>query len=656
MIQCVQVVRWFVFHGCFMTEFEIDSEYRKKSEKAKSHLEDITNKLNAQLLPYGITVSSKNTPSSKMYSANFEQMDGIMYANQIECFGEIFSKLIKKNNKKFEFKSSHACVTSLTQVGKTGLLNLVSISGVLIKLLTGETSFNVRLLIDHEDLEKQTLDEAKNFVEFYGDLIFACNNQILTIKQYYEDFRSNPIYGEKFELDIQDYGVFLRTSPSNKNCFSQLYGACKDKNIHFIVSCDESHARQKTAGTMHQMLSKQHHHWLKQDISFIGVSATNMAFSKAMEELNYPIISLQPGPNYTGLPRDLTTKKIIDISHKLTISSIQYLDSIAKTELSKTKVNICVDFPSFHKKNNKLTVTNARKVFEEINEKFKDDLLKAIVYLLSTTDSNGILIRLLNHNNIVNDICEEFKNKNKDIMFHSYTSLNDSAKRSTLKDFVKTKITNNKKYVIFVTGRGRMGTAIPQDIKCGIDFSNESDLQVMYQGIVGRITGYNKGPNCIVFLTQKNANVINNFIESGNINKSPHRQTMSIASNKWKDLHFDDIPLAPRKIIQNFINKNCEIVENKGALRAQNKSDGKVPEWDKIHHDSVWYPNDVDFNYFDKSIRFRLDYGSHTDDEERPIAVVDSNKRLLILKLPRLEKMDVRLKPSTLYHLDEGCE
>jgi hypothetical protein len=274
--------------------------------KVKNHVHQMSSILQSHLNYYGIVVKPPEHDNEWLNAKIKESADdgdivGQMHKEQVDAFVQLISVfLFRKSDNTWGFRKNHAAIEAATQSGKTGAINLIAgFLPTIINVLTGESVFITRWLIDDCSNETQTKEEAKYFEKLYGNITF--NN--VSPKRYMGALSAN----KNLELqdDVSSFGNCERTSLTKKQDFITQNKIFVKNKVKHIVICDESHARCDKQGVMHRTLSEScqdEDHWLEGGICFVGLSATNIALISAFEEYGYPVIVMYPGENYTGVP------------------------------------------------------------------------------------------------------------------------------------------------------------------------------------------------------------------------------------------------------------------------------------------------------------------------------------------------------------------
>ena len=164
---------------------------------------------------------------------------------------------------------------------------------------------------------------------------------------------------------------------------------------------------------------------------------------------------------------------------------------------------------------------------EESHEKFQERYAKAVYEIISSQFQakrytlkgkliNGMLIRAFNSNKLTDQLIRQIKKINKNYNFNFYSMYED--KTASVGDFIKSHHIDldddEKKNIIFLTGSGRASDSFPAKFGYGLDFTNEaSNWTALFQGIIGRVTGYNKNP--IIILSEENKNLLETHRNNG---------------------------------------------------------------------------------------------------------------------------------------------
>jgi hypothetical protein len=689
--------------------------------KCEEHIKSVAQMMEKALSPFGIKVKPPIQADTRAVSIFGDgHIDGMIYSNHVECFSEIIIILVSSyfpgmspppghgwgKTKIWVYTAYHACLASLTQTGKTSLLNLLAALSAVIYLLTGQATLLIRLLINDCSLEAQANEEAENFINLYGDLQFCYGDKSITIKSYME--YTKQVVTELVDVTTTPIGCVMRTSSSMKGDIAHLFSACQKNNFLPIIAADESHARSDKNGMMDRMLEQcvgeEHKHWLEQKISFFGLSATNFALGRALVKLGYePPIFLKPGDNYTGYPWEPVTRKKVKVEFIPEVVTIAEISALANSRLAAYRA----DFVGSPEKYAENTGGNDHAAYRT---KFCREFAKVLLWLTRNNPKNGrgIIVRICNSNDMTNSVIEEMRPMLKEVdILPPYNT--DGAGRDrdrkvpSLKKHIKRHSKPNRFYLVVVTGRGRMGTAAPVDLRYGIDFTNESEFQTLIQGVPGRLTGYGKGQTMVI-LSEKNAGMLKNFIKTGEIRN--HKGKLVSPYKKHVGGQYDEnlkvLTLHRRDVPAEFMNKIDDVMcihnilvceKDKRALSRRTGYEGRVLAWNMIDGDylkeieksqkcRVLRPGTrtVEGEYMDCDTKGQVAYAARYMDNRarrnsnvrswssrhhgdtgpqgqfydvRPTILLDEDLQVVEIKLRThpYKKVEQRVKPTSAYHV-----
>jgi hypothetical protein len=516
---------------------------RKLSNKVdlkpyKYHVKKIVKLLQKEFRRFGLTVLEPENYALcdgkiiRELIDNHGTINGMCFSQQIIALTNILDCLLRsKKGDRWNIEATHIAVEAPTLSGKTGLQNLCAFLPVILHLLTGQASIIIRFLINDTSLEKQAEEEGKVFNGLYGHIRLKYKNETSTINEYCEMLKRNI---KDIPPDFPAIGKFIRTSRSKESELEKLKEITHNK-MRIIALCDESHYRANNDSVMSDMIpffKESHKKWLDSNIIFIGLSATNYALmatfrklrqlrtkkvkslADTIRELGYPCLVMKPGENYTGIP---------------------WLGGEYLKDVIIPKVMSFSDIPAMSETDTQILSETRELLAESIDDKWINSFVKLVRYCLlfpNPADGRGMLVRVINDNNKTKEIIEKIKKKLTCVKFILH---NQDKTHETIVGQVAKEIGTYTYYVVFVTGRGRLGSVPPTNCKYGIDFSRKSEPQPLLQGIFGRMTGYNKGVTWVI-LSEFSSGIINRYIECGNIvdekNRpvSPYKRQVSISN------------------------------------------------------------------------------------------------------------------------------
>lgn len=550
--------------------------------KQVAQLQKILNKFEIKVEASSINFNAKitNDLENQKKNKNYIPISGEFTEKQLETFDKLLDCFLSNQNNQYEFNDTHIAVNAATQSGKTGFINLCSFVPLIVNLLTKKHICLFRLIVDNLDLAEEADITSKDFQKLYGSIIFEHKKNQLTLNEYHEKkLHLFPELGHEMGYDTPSTGEIIRTSPSKKNKTNRSFEIVKNnfnKGMRAIVFCDESHARIDPNGTLTKMLDIirfDPQSWLNDGFSYIGLSATNYAFSTFCANNGYRVLTMSPGEKYTGFGW------INGISEKMIrpkVLSIEEFDKLAGTQLSKFDTRKLA-----HQKANDEGYDDNRSGW--INSFIK--MVKWCLLEKNPANGNGLFARVIVNNDTTDGLAESLQEIIPEIEFISFTGSARDTKDS-LKRVIEARLkaSGRKKYVILFTANGRMGLVLRDDCRYCLECSKKIEPQTLEQAGPGRMTGYNKGIPWIM-LCEENAILLNRYMDTGRWEKkskksknfspvSPYMKYHGIAKRIFEVFDVADHGKVGKKAVEKInldIKKFAKLKRNQSKLSKSGK-------------------------------------------------------------------------------------
>lgn len=459
-------------------------------------------------------------------------------------------------------------VLGLVQSAKTQTQFLGTILACIIRHLKSDrkTFYHpIFLCPNHKGTYRQQFcNKNLAFLACIEELTVTCNRHTVSIREYLEDchrarndfFRDIPKdefnlmgdkKGDKFYRQVLLDGTYakqtwicLGVSKKHANFLRLIRKMCQHPNHKIIICRDESHAATKEGSQNDCIFSEDkdtdesfydavnHHHTAQ----FVAVSATNfpaLSFQRRVK------IRIDPktycGFNFgvlwmideKGKLRFEKSKPDLVHDGELKEPDVFSLSEYAKACGAKYLPHVNPrDYPLG--KNGKNADRYDRNVWDDnfadhddYRKKCEDSIVKLLKYLLIDVNPKNhrrALLRFVNDNDEMEAFIQAVERRLPGIKIIREFGRDDPD--STIQQVLESPSVNLKddeKYLIIVTGGGRMSDTFPGHCGYGIDFTRKSSITALLQGVLGRMCGYNKNP--LVILSDENAAAIRDYKEQG---------------------------------------------------------------------------------------------------------------------------------------------
>lgn len=437
--------------------------------------------------------------------------DGRIWFTQIETTVMIIKQTLENSGR------SGVCIGA-TVCGKTGTANNSSWIAPAIYLMTGQKCQSLYLVPNKKAIEAQAADEFKKFIALYGSCELIYKNEKgkerkITLKNYFTQIlHSSEVMRELYDptgpQSRDNNGSHIRRR-ARGSIFNQIKDICEEahkQNVRVIFLTDELHWGAAENGMQWQIMDAASEGLLEEGYGdiVIGFSATpwQVANLSKFWKVRHKLY-----PNYVGfnmfngepldpdvdceLPNYMSFEEFEDISEIKNFKNINRAAYNSKDSFEKQK-----------KKQKNGTSKDGRQ-FPSTHEEYVEQTEKAIVNALNWAlvkknpyKGKGAVIRFP-YKNIDAVAFEKMLRKrglHEDIEVIIYTGL---AVKSKIEKVIRRRkgAKENKPFVVIATGSLRMGDNIPGIllVQYYFDFSEESNLVALFQGLLGRSCGNNYG-------------------------------------------------------------------------------------------------------------------------------------------------------------------
>lgn len=520
---------------------------------------------------------------------------GFMSKAQIHTLTDMVAALIIKNSyKKF-------LLLMPTQSGKTAVqMNLAILLPPIMSLYTGKPCIFFVNTPSETGLVLQAKKELKNCYDLNERLIIKHKQKSYKISDYFLIPGENaplpiPKNEDRQHLIVEKL-LFARAN-SKKLIESIDLMNWHANQGHTVFSCmDECHWGQGISGVADQLESS-----LSSKIITLGCSATPSEYTARPDKYKIVIGYVEKG--YCG-------------NLKIHGHEIKSLDGYKPI---KPKIyNFNEYFPELN------LDTGYIKKDSFYRKSIVNDLARLITKVQRLNkNTSGIFIRTALTNKFTDEICDELiKSVGKNCEIIRYYGENN--KKFSIKEACKNN-SNGKFFVLVVTGKARMGGALPRDLTFGVDLTKDpSTFNSELQGTCGRVTGY-KENSCIVVspafkesleeYIENDCQIINfktgERLKKDNCTRTTFKvtdDTMNHSvyneehlSNKYITKTFEKLTCALNQynygnlksleFRSKFIEAYCKIINNKFLIRLEKELKNDDVEFLKWGQNDFWLPN-----------------------------------------------------------------
>lgn len=498
--------------------------------------------------PISITMIPRSVQNHKISQFNDDKSSiAFAYLNQIDTLVDVLAQAYDNPNKAIVMIGS-------TQLGKTMLMILCTLleaflyakTGVVYKTMIftpGKTSLYAATRKDFEDF--MALYDFRLEVPFSTEeshKLHADLGTSFTFSQYRN--QSELMFGlENFAMNVP---VFIKTKGESLDTIQNVRKEIHDKGGRIIAMQDEIHygsaqdEKDTSKGSIlaEIMAGMNNIFSTEEGDLLLAISATPFQIGRTS---NISAVFCKIGSGYIGYPwwaGDLLDPSAsFEIPEHISLKSDDVFSRFAVDEMKyidKTRYRNKKQYESWKAaalkslKSNKLTlkIQELQEVGirwgEFSHEDYKTfceekllEITKACLLDYNELDANGFIIRFFHTNKDATKFVEKYKEKFAKLNIHAVTWQGDEAKKSLRQHLESQGISVNHKKVIFVTGHGRMGNRIENDDKIyfGADFSQNSNLTCVLQGLLGRMTGY-KSMAPIMFVESKVCKILDLFVKT----------------------------------------------------------------------------------------------------------------------------------------------
>jgi hypothetical protein len=486
---------------------EQDTQDQEATEKQyRQHLTEIQNLFNKSAKAKGLSIRMdvRNTPSiSGDIASKFANSDnGKLHHPQILTLIDVLYQTR-------ETPDDDGVLEGNTQCGKSTTCYSLQIMALHTYLLQGRKIVPIFVTTNQKSHRNQMNVENDLFVKYYGNISFYLIDKPeskITLNRYYNGGNIIPKGVDNWMRWDGTRFIFPRTKGKNIEKFRQLYKTNQEYGISTIFILDESEygvygGTKENGSVLHQMTEDLED--INGKLPYISVSA----FTPSVRRHIKPWKSLMYiGKGYHGW----------NIVKCPTVPGSGYVENVPKVyTFEEFGCRLWEDDTDISPKGYK----NGHSDTEVEQEVYK--LIKKCV-AESAPRNPGICFRFLTDNGLTAqliDSLEQQLNRNGIRILRFFGPIEGEEKdvKNWLELHPERAKYPNQPYVIFVTNRARLGDAFPKDVEWFIDATRlYSSQHSLYQGLIGRATGYGKDSKII--LTQDNKDFLTRFINTdGNV-------------------------------------------------------------------------------------------------------------------------------------------
>lgn len=484
-------------------------------------------KLDIHLVPKKTATKQIKT---MMESGKFDDENSRIWENQLETLAEIIHYLITDPSKSIVLIGS-------TQLGKTMLLICASILEHILSVTQTERYRAVIIGPGRTALHDQTEKDYR----------FVRNNYEFEVEgETFTDFKQqlrDQIGDCKEETDTP---VYRRTNGDKTlNEMRAIVDNAHSNGVRVIFIIDECHWGSQEKGVLDKIIGYAKELTAKKDGDLmIAISATpfqlgnlaglNKVFCRTYEGyVGYPFwrgeyldkryVPIYPKPiAFDEVEKTVGVKHFERVSRRFYMSSVAF--NVEKVRMVKGKYHGTKELCEF----GQIWKNKTHQQYKEFCESKIIDLVKRCLIDRNDIGGKGFIIRFFNKNTVAAEFLERRAKDFLKLGVKAVSWQGEEAKQSLNEHLRNNEIQQDDLKVIFVTGSGRMGNRIQDEDKIyyGADFSTDSNLTAVLQGLLGRMTG-KKSQAPIVFLERKIVNSLRLYESSlGEMfTKKPHNRT-----------------------------------------------------------------------------------------------------------------------------------
>lgn len=458
---------------------------------------------------------------------------GVLHPSQIETLIAILRMLYTQDY-------PIGVVIGPTNCGKTGTMQAAKWFAIQHYLLTDQPAVILYLLPNNLKLYDQSAKAAVQHNALYGEIEFVSRAKPKNRMTYGHQDRLEWEFAKRVKNVLQNSGHTVdvqnvlrpRLNKAHLPWIEAVLDCAAQQKYAVIMIHDEVHAQDTPRGPLSEIWRAIERKVLRGlDVRVVGFSATPYVFGDALKtkpwEVRHRLSPSYVGVNtYAGTPIDSryvikppTTFTLYEFSKRLGIPEIAWVSRRAYHDRSKLDKRFIekhgVPF-KYHKHDAYCMMV--RKTIAAVISKLlaKHDAKKDV----NPQAGRGMIIRWSKDNISLDDLIAKLEPGLKkafggDIALLAYTR----KQTESIRDFISQ--IDKSRYVIFVTGAGRMGDDVPDDMTYFLDFTDDvTTTAALIQGLPGRACGHNR--RSWVVMHQRNIETLRLYFSTGEFIKRPN--------------------------------------------------------------------------------------------------------------------------------------
>lgn len=487
--------------------------------------------------PTNVIASVKSGVSLSSVSAFWQRDDdnGIVHASQIKTVVECIHHLHTETA-----RCGH--VVGAMQSGKTTTSLALQWAGPILYMIEGKPVYPFYIIGSQMNHEDQTRRELRQFLAYYGgleirllpgavvDATAASLNPMFVRVPSLTMYRTHVLSGASEEvLDIPNLDQDLvHRRVGGQQSLKKIANLCRratQEGYRPLMIIDEPQygasdrmVNTENGTTQRECVLTQIFNRIQSELGstrsdhwFIGLSATPFELNdlSRLWEVRQALTDTYSGFNYfNGRP--------ISAGTDITPPTTQSLSAFAQSIKVPFLANVNMAAYDLNKPTN--FSTYARNIdYGEDQNQYRTDTetaLREAVYALLEKHKDeekpvGLCIRAFNDNTKTENLIAGLALDPARIDVIRYYGQEVSG--ISVKRAIAQRPNKNLPYLIFVTNRARMADAFPAEVRFFMDFAQKSsDLNSLFQGLLGRACGYNK--KSTVVLSDTNAAIVDAYV------------------------------------------------------------------------------------------------------------------------------------------------
>ena len=507
-----------------------------------NHIEKLNTVLQKELNKHNLPISIKMLPvkvtNFRINRLNkdrkFHDDDSQAWDNQIETLVDVIVKVFKDPAKS-------AVLIGSTQLGKTMLVILCSVVEAILYIKTGVKYKTIYLSPNKVSLGDQMIEDYKSFSAFYDFEISSTDWAPFR----YSDYKSGTHLGGEEHIDVP---VFRVSKSAVDKKVKKYIEAIHSEGARVIFILDECHYGSDQNGVLKSVLNIAKNLVDKsQGDIMIAISATPFQLGN-LQSLSKVFCRTYKG--YVGYAfwngQLLDPRYPLIIPDHIAFNSPRIEKEFGVKELQWINRKFYRKESHYEKEKNKRITPFSKRWQGYSHEEYRNfcaekfaQLVNSCLITHNVLNGKGFINRFFHKNSEALEFINKYKNK-FDPKIKLVAWQGDDAKVNLSKFLNEQNILPNDLKVIFVTGSGRMGNRIQDEDKIyyGADFSPNSNLTAVLQGLLGRMTGKKSVPP-IMFFEKKICDELDLYVSSRGkgFKRTPHnRATLVGESHRGKDI------------------------------------------------------------------------------------------------------------------------